>query len=176
MLAYNQFSTRTGYNGRRGATKMVIFETDGVPNTRTTGSFNHGSKNKSKFTGLTVGSNVGNGNSSVLTNAKAAAQQVCNLTTASSPGYSSAKTPVRIHAIAFGRSQWGRPMRFQVAALSRASYALWSVTGNPGLLWARSDGEPTAAGRPCRHAQGGGTSGMSWWTSKRTADSTPRAR
>ena len=32
MVAYNQLSSATGYSGRRGAIKMVIFETDGVPN------------------------------------------------------------------------------------------------------------------------------------------------
>src|SRR5262249_17418598 len=103
MLAYNQFSSAPGYNGRIGAGKMVIFETDGVPNTRTTGSFNHGPKNKSNFSGLVVGRNIGNGNSTVLTASKAAVQTICNLNTdPTSPGYSTAKAPARVHAIAFG--------------------------------------------------------------------------
>ena len=38
----------------------------------------------------------------MLTNAKAAVQLICNLDTAASPGYSTAKAPARIHAIAFG--------------------------------------------------------------------------
>lgn len=101
-LAYNQFSCRTGYNGRRGATKMVIFETDGVPNTRTTATFNNSGAYQSYYSSLTLGANIGNGESSVLTNTKAAAQQICNLDTAASPGYSTARTPVRIHSIAFG--------------------------------------------------------------------------
>src|SRR5207247_4310158 len=38
-VAYNQFSGATGYNGRRGAAKVVIFETDGVPNHHCGGTF-----------------------------------------------------------------------------------------------------------------------------------------
>src|SRR5262249_2323925 len=102
MLAYNQFSSRTGYNGRRGAAKMLIFETDGVPNTRTTGTFNNGGGDNSPFSALTGGGFVGHGDPTGLSNAKAVVQQICNLDSASQPGYSTAKLPVRVHSIAFG--------------------------------------------------------------------------
>ncbi len=104
-VAYNQFSSRTGYSGRRGAAKMIIFETDGVPNTQTTGALTVGTlgAENSHYPSLTVGSNVGNANATVLTNAKAALQTLCNLNThATAPGYATSKTPVRVHAIAFG--------------------------------------------------------------------------
>lgn len=101
-MAYNQFSTASTFKGRRGAAKMVIFETDGVPNTQTTSSFVNGGAHKSYYTSLTVGSNVGNNNSTVVTNALATVTQICADETASPPGYSTAKAPARVHAIGFG--------------------------------------------------------------------------
>ena len=55
MLAYNQFSANTslvnynpgdpagdaGGNGRHGAQKIIIFETDGAPNTTATATLNN---------------------------------------------------------------------------------------------------------------------------------------
>src|SRR5206468_8340265 len=90
-LAYNQFSAAAGFNGRKGASKMVIFETDGVPNTQTIGSLNNNGAYQSYYSGLSVGSNVGNMNSTVVTNALAAVTQICALDTASPPGYSTKK-------------------------------------------------------------------------------------
>lgn len=102
MMAYNQFSTATGFSGRKGAAKMIIFETDGVPNTPCTATFNNGGAYNSSYTGLTFGSNMGNNNSTVTSRALAAVSQVCALDTANPPGYSTQKNPLRVHAIAFG--------------------------------------------------------------------------
>jgi Flp pilus assembly protein TadG len=104
MVAYNEFSGATGYNGRRGAGKVVIFETDGVANTTANGTWTAGSPApyKSTYTGISNGAGLGNANATVISRAKAAAQQICNLDTATQPGYSSTKNPARIHALAFG--------------------------------------------------------------------------
>lgn len=106
MVAYNQFSTATGFNGRRGAAKVVIFETDGVPNTTSNGTFTLGSPApyKSYYASLSTGSGLGNNNSTVTSQALGVVQQLVNLdTNSSSPGYGTARQPVRIHAIAFGQ-------------------------------------------------------------------------
>ena len=39
MVAYNQFNWTGGYTGRKGASKIVILETDGVANQRINGTF-----------------------------------------------------------------------------------------------------------------------------------------
>ena len=39
MLSYNEFNWVGGYTGRKGATKMVILETDGVANQKCNGNF-----------------------------------------------------------------------------------------------------------------------------------------
>ncbi len=101
-VAYNELSSRSGYNGRRGATKMVIFETDGVPNTDASQSYVNGGVYNSYYSAINVGSYLGNGNSTVVTQATAAAQAIANLTTASPTGYSTTRNPARIHTIAFG--------------------------------------------------------------------------
>src|SRR5262245_7954493 len=89
-------------NGRCGAAKVVIFETDGVPNTECTSSFVNGGEYNSMYTGLTVGSNIGNNNATVVTNALAAVDRLVALDTANPPGYSSGKIPARVHTIGFG--------------------------------------------------------------------------
>jgi Flp pilus assembly protein TadG len=101
-VAYNQLSSRVGFNGRRGATKMVILETDGVPNTTSSGSFNNAGAYNSWYNPVSIGSFLGNNDPTVVSQALAAVQTICNLDTASSPGYSTAKNPVRAHSIAFG--------------------------------------------------------------------------
>jgi Flp pilus assembly protein TadG len=102
MVAYNEFSGATGYNGRKGASKMVIFETDGVANTTANGTFSNGGAYNSTYTSISNGSGLGNANATVISRAEAAARQICNLDSASSPGYSTPRSPVRIHALAFG--------------------------------------------------------------------------
>jgi hypothetical protein len=101
-VAYNQFSTVNGGAGRRGAAKVVVFETDGVPNTPDGGTFNNGGPYKSFYSSLSAGSNIGNNNPTVTSQALGIVTQLCALDTTSSPGYSTVRTPARVHAIAFG--------------------------------------------------------------------------
>jgi hypothetical protein len=104
-VAYNEFSSATGYNGRRGAAKVVIIETDGVPNTSCGASFNNSGGpylsyyNPSGLTSMTL---VGNNAPAVVDAAVAAAAQICASDSATNPGYSSVRTPARVHTIAFG--------------------------------------------------------------------------
>ncbi len=99
MAAYNQFSSATGFNGRKGANKMIIFETDGQPNSSAIGTFQSGGAYMSKFTSI-----ADNGSSSAdATDALNTLQTVCNLTTANPSGYSTVKNPVSVHSIAFGQ-------------------------------------------------------------------------
>ncbi|MBY0231345.1 MAG: hypothetical protein K2W96_18840 [Gemmataceae bacterium] len=107
-VAYNQLSGRSGYNGRRGATKMVIFETDGVPNTQTTGTSTNltlGSPApyNSYFASVATGSYIANNDPGVVQRAKDVVQIICNLDSHPTlPGYSTARSKARVHAIAFG--------------------------------------------------------------------------
>jgi len=99
MAAYNQFSSATGFNGRKGANKMIIFETDGQPTSSAVGTFQSGGAYMSKFTSI-----ADNGSSGADANdALNTLQYVCNLTTASPSGYSTIKNPVSVHSIAFGQ-------------------------------------------------------------------------
>ena len=102
MVAYNQLSSRSGFNGRRGAAKIVIFETDGVPNTPCSATFTNGGMYNSMYSSLSVGSNIGNNDPTVVSQALAVVSRICALDTATQPGYSSQKVPARVHAIAFG--------------------------------------------------------------------------
>lgn len=99
MAAYNQFSSATGFNGRKGANKMIIFETDGQPNSSSIGTFQSGGAYFSKFTSIS-----NNGSSGAdATDALNTLQYVCNLTSANPSGYSTIKNPVSVHSIAFGQ-------------------------------------------------------------------------
>ncbi len=129
MLAYNQFSSNTSlqtYNpspalpgdagglGRKGAQKVIILETDGLPNYTASANFaNNGaynsyfnirynSSNPSSSEFPTGVSNVGNNASSVLSQINSLCQQIVSPTTANPPGYATATKPVLIHTIAFG--------------------------------------------------------------------------
>ena len=99
MVAYNEFSSATGFNGRKGANKMIIFETDGVPNQNANGTFQSGGAYFSKFTGIVNAGSSGADATSALNTL----QTVCNLTTANPSGYSTIKNPVSVHCIAFGQ-------------------------------------------------------------------------
>jgi len=100
--AYNQFSGASGYSGRHGALKVVIFETDGVPNTLGDGTFVNGGAYKSYFNSIGAGTYLGNNDATVVSRAVAAVSQICALDSAGLPGYSSTRNPARVHAIAFG--------------------------------------------------------------------------
>lgn len=128
MLAYNQFSANStlvnfssgqpagdaGGLGREGAQKVIIFETDGAPNTTASASFvnsgaynsyykvryNYGSPSSSDFP---TGINGYNDNDPTVTSQiDSICTQLANLTTASSPGYSTPSKPLLIHCIGFG--------------------------------------------------------------------------
>jgi Flp pilus assembly protein TadG len=132
MLAYNQFSTNTAlqtYNpspalqgdaggmGRRGAYKMVILETDGIPNVMASASFrkatgtgganasyyairyNSSKPSSSEFPSV---SSTSDNSSSVTSQIYGLASQLCALETSSSPGFSTSRKPVKIHCIGFG--------------------------------------------------------------------------
>ncbi|MFO0879462.1 MAG: pilus assembly protein TadG-related protein [Gemmataceae bacterium] len=102
-VAYNEFSCRTGYNGRRGASKMLIFETDGVPNHTAAGTFTNGGAYNSMYSVTGSTTSYSNNDSTVVNNALAVVDAICNLDTNSSvPGYSSARNKARVHAIGFG--------------------------------------------------------------------------
>ncbi len=118
MTAYNEFAN----NGRRGAAKVVIYETDGVAHDY------YDASNYNSGTGVfTFGSNVDEAVSSDVTmrsktEAMKLAGILCNPTTSPSaftltfsdasptitvnvpatPGFSTARSPVRIHSLAFG--------------------------------------------------------------------------
>lgn len=99
MAAYNQFSSATGFNGRKGANKMIIFETDGQPNSSASGTFQSGGAYLSKFTSIADAGSSGADSTDALNTL----QYVCNLTTANPSGYSTIKNPVSVHSIAFGQ-------------------------------------------------------------------------
>lgn len=128
MLAYNQFSGNTslqtyssgqptgdaGGNGRKGAQKVIVFETDGAPNTTASATmsslgsynsyynirFNYSNPGGSQYpTGV---SGYGDLNSTVTSQITSVCNQICALDTASPPGYSSASKKVKIHCIGFG--------------------------------------------------------------------------
>lgn len=126
MLAYNLLSTsnsvRTypqpqasyrgvlGGLGRKGAARLVIFETDGAPNTGSTATlkgsgsdwyypirlYNPGDYSDSK--NVEWPSNPAYANSDVY----AVIDQICALDTANPPGHSTKRKPVQIFAIGYG--------------------------------------------------------------------------
>lgn len=102
-VAYNQFSGASGYSGRRGAAKVVIFETDGVPNHHCGGSFQNNGAYLSLYTG-SIGSVTSDGNNSPNATDPAVnvVTRICALDSASQPGYSTSRMPARVHAIGFG--------------------------------------------------------------------------
>jgi len=123
MQAYNQFSTNTAlqtYNtnagapvgdagglGRKGAQKVVIFETDGVANNGANAAFQNNGPYLSYYK-IRVGpttewpaNNYGTF-SGVDTQLYDIAQHICNQDTAGVPGYSTPKKPALIHSIAYG--------------------------------------------------------------------------
>lgn len=128
MLAYNQFSGNTslktynpggatgdaGGNGRKGAQKLIIFETDGAPNTLATATFtNSGAYNsyyRVRYNSTSTSSSdfptsvngTSDNSSSVVNQINSICSQICALDSASSPGYSTPTKKVLIHCIGFG--------------------------------------------------------------------------
>ncbi|MGD9723025.1 MAG: pilus assembly protein TadG-related protein [Pirellulales bacterium] len=128
MQAYNQFSANTslttynpaepagdaGGNGRKGAQKIIIFETDGAPNTTADASFQNLGQYNSYYSIRYNSSNPSSSefpfsisgysdNASTVTNQiNNVCNRICALDTASPPGYSTTAKPVLIHCIGFG--------------------------------------------------------------------------
>lgn len=129
MLAFNQFSTNTaaltnynpaeppgdaGGNGRRGAQKVVIFETDGMPNTTASATLQNGGAHNSYYRIRYNSQNPGasefpTGVTGYTENASTVTNQIYSLCTritaletASPPGYSTPSKRAQIHCIGFG--------------------------------------------------------------------------
>jgi len=128
MLAYNQFSANTSlvnYNpgapagdaggmGRRGAQKIVIFETDGAPNTTASATLNNFGTANSYYRIRYNSSNPGSSefpsgissysdnSSSVTSPLYSLCTQLARLDTLSPPGHSTPSKPAQIHCIGFG--------------------------------------------------------------------------
>lgn len=101
--------------GRTGAAKIVIFETDGVPNTTENWSFHRSiasnGVNKSAFQNNTSGNYTLSSSSPMTGNsgfdgaanqAINATKQIVASTTATNPGYSLPNAPARVYAIGYG--------------------------------------------------------------------------
>ena len=128
MLAYNQFSANSslvsystgqpagdaGGNGRKGAQKIIIFETDGAPNTTASATFhsngaynsyysvryNYGNPGASEYpTGI---NGTSDNSSTVVNQINSLCTQLAALDTAGTPGYSTPSKPLLIHCIGFG--------------------------------------------------------------------------
>jgi len=126
MLAYNQLSSLSslqtynstyptgdaGGNGRIGAQKIIVFETDGDPNTGATASFTNGGANQSYYhvrynssspSSSDYPSNVtgyNDNDSNLVTQILGYCTQLAANT--SSAGYSTTTKPLYMHCLAFG--------------------------------------------------------------------------
>jgi hypothetical protein len=101
--AYNMLSSSTaaGAGGRRGAAKIVLFETDGVPNSVQNWDFSANGTD-SKYNWVDAGSNLGNGNSTCMQECYDIVTQICQPTTSVSPGFSLPNAPARVYPFGFG--------------------------------------------------------------------------
>jgi Flp pilus assembly protein TadG len=127
MLAYNQFSGsstlqtyaaspaptgQAGGNGRKGAQKLIVFETDGMVNTTASANFTNAGAYNSYYNIRIKDGTSGSYNeyptgvtgnvATATTQATTIATQICAQDTANPPGYSTVRKPVLIHCIAFG--------------------------------------------------------------------------
>ena len=125
MLAYNQFSSNAslrtynssgatgdaGGNGRKGAQKLLIFETDGAPNTLASASFTNSGSGNSYYNVRINGtsgefpsgvSGTSDNSSTVRTQIYDLCTQLAADDTDSPPGYSSGAKKMKIHCIGFG--------------------------------------------------------------------------
>lgn len=128
MQAFNQFSANTtlanfdpspapagdaGGLGRKGAQKIVVLETDGLPNTTADATLvNGGAYNsyyKVRYNSSSPGSSdfptvqaYGNNDPTVTGQIYTICRNICALDTASPAGYATPRKPVLIHCIGFG--------------------------------------------------------------------------
>ncbi len=116
MLAFNQYSgnaslrTHTpapaptgqaGGLGRRGAQKMIIFETDGMANTAAQAGITNLGANNSYYNIRQPGEYPSN-SGAVTTQVYDIVDRIVALETDAIPGYSTVRKPVIIHCLAFG--------------------------------------------------------------------------
>ncbi|MBN9524036.1 Tad domain-containing protein [bacterium] len=110
MLAYNLLSSSTSLSateygtvrGRRGASKIVIFETDGVPNSYCSGALNQLGYN-SYYSGFGNGGSPGNGVEPSMSTAVTVAGQITKpMLSSGTTGLSLPNAPARVYPIAFG--------------------------------------------------------------------------
>jgi hypothetical protein len=98
---------------RPGAQKLIVLETDGLPNTLASASFSNNGANNSYYnirynsttpssSDFPTVSSSSDNSSSVTTQIYSICQQLVAQTTATPPGYSTTSKPVLIHTIAFG--------------------------------------------------------------------------
>jgi hypothetical protein len=152
MQAYNQFSGNTslqtynpaepsgdaGGNGRRGAQKVVIFETDGMANTSATATLNnlgmHNSYYRIRYNSASPSSSEfptvsSPSYSTVSTEVQNLCTRICAMETASPPGYSTPSKRALIHCIGFGPVfAPGGPNAVQATALLNQMQTIGNVT------------------------------------------------
>jgi hypothetical protein len=127
MIAYNQFSSSTanlrfyaqpqpqyrgsaGGLGRKGAARLVIFETDGFPNTRANAVLAGGGADSYYPIRVYDPTNMGDpksvewpsGGTYTDTDVFPVVQQITAMNTASPPGYSTVLKPALVHCIGYG--------------------------------------------------------------------------
>jgi hypothetical protein len=174
MTAYNQFSSNTGqgFTGRRGAAKLVVFETDGVTHDWYGDSSGNPAPVTNKGAYQSYYTFPGNNDESVNSNVSSPSKlatigvvtQLCALTSANPPGYSTARQPVRVHALAFGElfepyltnDTTAGPMQHcalqfllnvqQAGNTSPSSDTLASCWGYPGTPTSGGDGTTAPSG------------------------------
>lgn len=111
MIAFNLLSPSTSLpaaygtvKGRRGASKIVIFETDGVPNSYSSGTFNTAGYN-SYYSSLGNGGSPGNGVEPSMSRAVDVVKQIVkpmSTSTGGDSGLSLGNAPARVYPIGFG--------------------------------------------------------------------------
>jgi hypothetical protein len=158
MLAYNQFSANSSlvsYNpspapsgdagglGRKGAQKIVILETDGLPNTTADASFtNAGAYNSYynvRYNSTTPASSefpntqgYGDNDPAVTGPIFDICNTICSLDSASPPGYARFTKPVYIHCIGFGPVyDVGAPERAGALATLQQIQCIGSTQASP---------------------------------------------
>ncbi len=96
-VAYNEFA-----KGRKGAGKVVIFQTDGVPNRVADSNFSNGGPYNSEYTDLGDFTFYGNNDPTVISTTLGTVDRLVAREDNNLPGYSTKRIPVYVHAIAFG--------------------------------------------------------------------------
>ena len=158
MLAYNQFSgsstlqnatvsgqsVAAGGFGRTGAQKIVILETDGMVNQASSATFVNSGSYSSYYNLAPLGTVSASG-SAANTTALNVGTQICALTSASPPGFSTPQKPVLIYCIAFGAifeptasgGEQASAVSFlqSLATIGSTTFPSSSTDPNWGFLW-----------------------------------------